>query len=69
MFVCCSKIAEAEAGVSFNEKKCMFVCCHTYLTKPALVGPKALQYGGDIGNAARRASGSVGLQVITIIIR
>jgi hypothetical protein len=43
--------------------KCMFVCCHTCLTRPALVGPKALQYGGDIGNAARRASGSVGLQV------
>ena len=46
--LCCSKIAEAEAGVSVNEKKWLVMHvhvqmrCHTLLAKSAGQAPKAL---------------------------
>jgi hypothetical protein len=40
--VCCSKIAEAEAGVSVNEKKWLVMHVHVQLRLDELRGPQTL---------------------------
>jgi hypothetical protein len=41
-FLCCSKIAEAEAGVSVNEKKWLVMHVHVQMRLHELRGPQTL---------------------------
>jgi hypothetical protein len=41
-FLCCSKIAEAEAAVSVNEKKWLVMHMHVQLQQDELRGPQTL---------------------------